>query len=798
MPRMARSYLLAATLILLPSIVRAQAESDDAASATGVVEAVRSIAEVFANVDWQSQAQYQADGSLRLERDVQLGSEDEGWQLFAEEAFLQPADSRITASGNIVFVTAEVRIAAERVEFDMTDRSAVFHDAYGSVNMRGEVEQSMFGAQEPEMFFFGEQIERTGPRSYRLTRGAFTSCVQPTPRWEVVSSAIDINLDEHLLLRNAVIEVKGVPVLYLPWMYYPIQEDGRATGVLMPTYGASTYRGSSISNAFFWAIGRSQDATALHDYFMSSGGQGLGGEYRYTRGGASSGFGRYYFLDEPGGETTYRGAAQELPQRRSYQLRGQATQEVAEGWNARGQVDYFSDVTVQQTYHADIYQASNTQRAMSGNVSGQLGAYQLSGTFDLNETFFGERSSSLWGAGPRISLTQGKSEVPGLPMYYSFTSEFAELMRIDRSTQGSGDAARSVSLDSGLRRMDLNPTLQIPFTHWPFLTVDSTAQWRGTYWTESVNPHWTRDMDPAARQLDEGIGRSFIEVQSRATGPSFVKIWDTPGSGYSERMKHVIEPWTSVGRVGAVDNFDRIVQLEGIDAIRGSVTQFGYGIDTRLYARVYEGGPESVPREILSASIMQSYYSDDRASQYDRSFRTSFNNTPPNNYSPVSIFVRASPSQAIGGTLRAEIDSRYKELRTIGAEGTYRRGDWLEARGGWSKRFLIERLPGFNDPRYLDDYINGTVTARTRGGAVRGLYEFNYDIKTGQYLQQRIMIEYHAQCCGVRGEYQFFNFAGLGHRAVIPQDRRFNLSFTLAGLGTFANVLGAFGGGAQR
>ena len=791
---MARSFLLAATLALLPSIAHAQPASEEAADP--VASAVRSIASVFANIDWQSQVQFQADGSLRLERDVELGSEDEGWQLFAEVADLEPAESRITASGNVVFVTDEVRIAAERVEFDMTDRSAVFHDAHGSVNMRGEVEQSMFGAQEPDMFFFGEQIERTGPRSYRLTRGAFTSCVQPTPRWEVVSSTIDINLDAHLLLRNAVIEVKGVPVLYLPWMYYPIQEDGRATGFLMPTYGTSTYRGTSISNAFFWAIGRSQDATGLHDYFTSSGGHGIGGEYRYTRGGASSGFGRYYLLDEPGGETTYRGAAQELPQRRSYQLRGQATQEVAEGWSARGQVDYFSDVTVQQTYHANIYEASSTQRAMSGNISGQLGTYQLSGTFDLNETFFGERSSSLFGAGPRISLTQGKSEVPGLPMYYSFTGEFAELMRIDRSTQGRGEDAQSVSLNSGLRRFDLNPTLQVPFTRWPFLTIDSTAQWRGTYWTESVNPAWTRGMDPSLRQIDEGVGRSFVEVQSRATGPSFVKIWDTPNSGYSERMKHVIEPWTSIGRVGAVDNFDQIVQLEGIDAIRGSVTQFGYGIDTRLYARVYEGGPESVPREILSATIMQSYYSDDRASQYDRSFRTSFNNTPPNNYSPVSIYVRALPSQSLGGTLRAEIDSRYKQLRTIGAEGTYQRGEWLEARGGWSQRYLIEQLPGFNDPRYLDHYVNGFVAMRTSGGAVRGLFEFNYDVKTGRYLQQRIMVEYHAQCCGIRGEYQFFNFAGLGHRAVIPQDRRFNITFTLAGLGTFANVLGAFGGGA--
>ena len=785
---MARSLLLAATLALLPAVTLAQAPSDDDGETTGAVEAVRSIADVFANVDWRSQAQYQADGSLRLENDVELGSEAEGWLLFAEVALLQPAESRITASGNVVFETAEVRIAAERVDFDMTDRSAVFHDAHGSVNMRGEVDQSNFGAQEPEMFFFGEQIERTGPRSYRLTRGAFTSCVQPTPRWEVVSSTIDINLDEHLLLRNAVIEVKGVPVFYLPWMFYPIQEDGRATGFLMPTYGTSTYHGTSLANAFFWAINRSQDATAFHDYFLSSGGQGIGGEYRYTRGGTSSGFGRYYFLDEPGGETNYRGASRELPQRRSYQLRGQGTQQVAEGWTARGQVDYFSDVTVQQTYHANIYQAANTQRAMSGNVSGQLGAYQLSGTFDLNETFFGERSSSLWGAGPRISLTQGKAEVPGLPMYYSFSSEFAELMRVDNNTRGRGEQARRVSVDSGLRRLDLNPTLQVPFTRWPFLIIDSTAQWRGTYWTESL--------DPAGAQIDEAVGRSFIEVQSRATGPSFVKIWDTPGSGYSERMKHVIEPWTSIGRVSAVDNFDQIVQLEGIDAIRGSVTQLGYGIDTRLYARVYEGSAESVPREILSATIMQNYYTDDRASQYDRNFRTSFNNTPPNNYSPVSIYVRAQPTQAIGGTFRAEIDSRYKQLRTVGAEGTYQRGDWLEARGGWSQRYLIEELPGFNDPRYLDHYLNGFVAARTSGGAVRGLYEFNYDVLRGMYLQQRIRVEYNAQCCGVRVEYQFFNFAGLGHRAVLPQDRRFNLSFTLAGLGTFANVLGAFGGGA--
>jgi hypothetical protein len=43
-------------------------------------------------------------------------------------------------------------------------------------------------------------------------------------------------------------------------------------------------------------------------------------------------------------------------------------------------------------------------------------------------------------------------------------------------------------------------------------------------------------------------------------------------------------------------------------------------------------------------------------------------------------------------------------------------------------------------------------------------------------------------------EYQVHNFPTGDPRFLIPQDRRFNLSFTLAGIGTFANFLGNFGG----
>ena len=39
-------------------------------------------------------------------------------------------------------------------------------------------------------------------------------------------------------LFNSVFNVKGVPLLYLPVMYYPTNKENRSTGFLLPTYGS--------------------------------------------------------------------------------------------------------------------------------------------------------------------------------------------------------------------------------------------------------------------------------------------------------------------------------------------------------------------------------------------------------------------------------------------------------------------------------------------------------------------------------------------------------------------------------
>ena len=248
----------------------------------------------------------------------------------------------------MVFATPDARVSADSVVFNTRTKFGTFTLASGiaALGERGEEDRAMFGTMEPDIYFYGETIDKIGPDKDRIHKGGFTSCVQPSPRWEIVSGNATVNLHDYALLRNAVVRVKDVPVFYLPVMYYPIQDDDRATGFLLPTYGRSTYRGTSISNAFFWAISRNQDATFMHDWFASRG-QGGGGEYRYIVSPQSQGDFRAYTLKEHASDTGDPNA----PERTSYQLSGNVTQAMPAGLRGRARVDYFSDITAQQLYN---------------------------------------------------------------------------------------------------------------------------------------------------------------------------------------------------------------------------------------------------------------------------------------------------------------------------------------------------------------------------------------------------------------------------------------------------------------
>ena len=62
--------------------------------------------------------------------------------------------------------------------------TGTFYTASGLASIGERADKSMFGALEPDVYFYGEMLEKTGEDRYKVTKGGFTTCVQPTPRWE--------------------------------------------------------------------------------------------------------------------------------------------------------------------------------------------------------------------------------------------------------------------------------------------------------------------------------------------------------------------------------------------------------------------------------------------------------------------------------------------------------------------------------------------------------------------------------------------------------------------------------------
>ena len=719
---------------------------------------------------------------VRLIGEVEIegepGSANAGQKFFADELEMNFRTGELIARGNVVFSTPTTRIASDSVVFNTKTKLGTFTNAFGiaSLGERGEENRSMFGTLEPDVYFYGSEIEKIGPDKYRITKGWFTTCVQPTPRWEIVSGSATVNLNDYVILRNAVIQVKDVPVFYLPVLYYPIQEDDRATGFLLPQYGSSLVMGSSVGNAFFWAINRSQDATFFHDWMFSRG-QGYGTEYRYMLGPQAQGNFRYYMLDE--NQAIINGTLRDPRQSRTIQ--GGLSQNLPFGLSARARVDYITNVTVRQTYNHDFFQASNSNRTIDGGVSGSWRSLSVNAQFRRNETFYNEDDSTVSGSAPGFIASLSGVRLGRLPLFASVQAEAARVLYIENF----GEEA----FDSGLMKADIMPSIRAPLSTLPYLQVNATAAYRSTYFSESL------DAD-LKTQIEEPITRNYGDMRIDIVGPVLSRVFN-PQNAIADRLKHVIEPSFSVQRRTTIPNQNRIPTRAGaFDIVIGGTTQLNYGLTNRLLVRKdAEGQPQAgAPRELLSVSVRQTYYTDETASTFDNSYSYGYAYRQPNAFSPISLNARTTPIAPLAIDYRVEYDpvppnASSPKVLGMSLNGTLR-ADRADVTAGWTRQAFASvdrRIPPTN-------LIQTSANLRFAGGRYGTNVTYNYDVARSSLLNQRYVGFYNAQCCGISFEYQSFNYPA-DPRFYVPKDRRFNMSFTLAGVGSFSNFFGAFGGG---
>ena len=704
-------------------------------------------------------------GQVELEND-----EVKGQKFYANVVDLYPDTHRLEATGNVLYETATSRIAAERVVFNTRAGTGTFYTASGLASIGERADKSMFGALEPDVYFYGDLLEKVGEDKYKVTKGGFTTCVQPTPRWEMVAGSITINVGDYAVLRNAVMRVKDVPVFYLPILYYPIQDDDRATGFLLPTYGRSTYQGQSVSNAFFWAISRSQDLSVMHDWYTATG-QGYGTEYRRVSTPTSNGNLRAYRLSQKA--ATVGGF--DLPEQKSVLVNGSVNQDLPFNLKGRALVDYSSSFQVNQLYSRDIYNATQSISRINGSVTGSWNFLNASLNGNRQQQFFGVSQSVISGSLPSLTAAVSNRRLGRLPVFFALQSEASRQIYIQKNG--------AQEIDSSLSKLDVTPTLRAPISTLPFLTANLNLSYRTTRYSESL-------VDRA--QVEVPYTRRYADLRADFLGPVFSKVY-TPNNVLADRLKHVIEPAFSVQRITAIDGEDRVVALgTSYDRVVGGVTRMTYGLTNRVLVRKAPKEPNastlaSAPRELLTASLTQTYYTDQRASQFDQNYSSSYidagGGRPPSNYSPVSLQVRTQPAQFVGASVQSQYDYSTKKILSLSSGGDFTT-PMTQVRLSWSKTLSTV---------FPTNSVNGSTRLNLLGGRLGGDYSINWDIEREVVIQQRVTAFYNAQCCGIILEYQQYNPGGFTG-STLPQDRRFNLGFTLAGIGTFSNFFGNMGG----
>ena len=171
-----------------------------------------------------------------------------------------------TADGSVRYQDSGMRIVADRAEGNQESDTHTISDLrYQLIERRGNG-----GA---------DRIELRGTQGALL--GSTYSTCEPSQRaWELRASRIDIDTEKGMgVARNATVRIGKIPVLYVPWLTFPI-DDRRRTGLLYPSISLSGRNGFDWKQPIYINLAPNYDAT-LTPRIMSDRGIVLGGQFRW-------------------------------------------------------------------------------------------------------------------------------------------------------------------------------------------------------------------------------------------------------------------------------------------------------------------------------------------------------------------------------------------------------------------------------------------------------------------------------------------------------------------------------------
>ncbi len=149
-------------------------------------------------------------------------------------------------SGNIEIREPGLLLRGERAAVNTRDNTLVFDDA-------------LFVLHEQHFHGSAQQLKRDTDGVISGEEAEITYCSPEQHQWALNTREVEIKTEEgYAITRGTKLKVRDVPVLYLPYLAFPIG-DKRRSGVLWPDLGTDSGGGIDIALPLYWNIAPNYD-----------------------------------------------------------------------------------------------------------------------------------------------------------------------------------------------------------------------------------------------------------------------------------------------------------------------------------------------------------------------------------------------------------------------------------------------------------------------------------------------------------------------------------------------------------
>jgi LPS-assembly protein len=408
-----------------------------------------------------------------------------GQWLDADEVRYDKQNSTVKAFGDVRYQDAMVDVISDSA----------------SVNLEtdiGKAENARYFLRDYHARGEAAAVERESSIKSELEDATFTTCDIGNDAWQLKASKVSLDHEEGVgWARHARLELWGIPVLYTPFLRFPI-DNRRKSGFLVPSVGNSTNSGVDTSIPYYWNIAPDKDAT-LTPRYLSKRGLMLEGELRYLN---PTNFGRLEATYLPSDEKTdtYRGAI-------SYQHAGRPWPRwfTSLDINLVSDDRYFEDLSNSLSIASTTFLNNQLDVSYQGDGWYALGRFQGFQTVDRSIPDFFRPYQRL----PQL-LVDGFFPERFLGLDVDFRGE---LVNFERDVPPGGI------------RLDLWPTLSLPL------------QTPGTFFTPSIGLRDTRYfLENAPPGMDNTLSRT-LPILSMDTGAIFERSLALWGSSFRQTLE---------------------------------------------------------------------------------------------------------------------------------------------------------------------------------------------------------------------------------------------------------------------